>query len=92
MGLLGKSKEDTSQDAQLKEIWKWIKALNENQAILIKNNDVFVENEKAQRQYNKQLTKTVNSLVAKDMEHDALIKGIRDMAAAVETARTETEG
>lgn len=98
MGLFGKSKEDTSQDAAIKEIWKWITALNKNQAVLIKNNEYFVKRDKQNTTTLQQLTEAINALVAKDKQHDAkdreieaVIQGLKDMSVAVEKA-VEEEG
>lgn len=95
MGLFGKSKEDTSQDQQIVNIWKWIEQLNKNQGILIKNNDVFVANEKNQRSLNAEYSKAINSLVAKDKihdakdaEHDRLFQALKTVTADA----TTTEG
>ena len=94
MGIFGK--KDKTQDQQLKDLWKWIDALNKNQAILIKNNNVFIQKNKNQAKFNDQVTKSVNALVEKDRqhdrkdaEHDALISGVKAMSKAVEKVETE---
>lgn len=91
MGLFGDSKTDKSQTEDIKKIWKWIEHLNKNQGILIKNNDVFVANEKSQRQLNATYTKSINSLVAKDKlhdakdaEHDKLFQALKSVTTTIE--------
>jgi len=94
--VFGKSKEDKSQDAQLKNVWKWIQHLSKNQEILVKNSNAFIEKNKTQATLNKQLTATINQLVEKDKlhdqkdaEHDALIQNLKSLGKALETATTE---
>jgi len=101
--MFGKSKDDKSQDAQLKQLqkdisncWNWIQAHEKNQAILIKNNNAFIAKNKKQADLNKQVIDSVNALIekdkqhdAKDAEHDALIQGFKNMAKAIENVDTE---
>jgi hypothetical protein len=70
MGLFGKSKEDTSQDAEIKQLradvatcWSWIQAHEKTLKILVPNNNSFIKK-------NKQFATDIQSLKEKDQLHD----------------------
>jgi hypothetical protein len=96
MGLFGKSKEDTSQDAQIQQLqkdiatcWSWIQAHEKTLKILVPNNNSFIKK-------NKQFATDIQNLQSKDKEHDAkdkeieaVLTGLKELGKAVETATSE---
>jgi two-component sensor histidine kinase len=87
--VFGPSKTDTSQDQQITNLNAWIQnlhvraqTLEKNMAILVKNNNYFIE--------------AIAALQAKDVqhdacdqEHDALIAGVKAMAYTVTETTAE---
>lgn len=99
--MFGNKKTDQSQDQQLKQLqtdigncWSWIQNLDQrlerienSVTILVKNNNAWLK-----------WIKTIPKLHEKDKQHDAkdveieaVINGIKNMAKAVETATATTE-
>ena len=91
---------DTNQDKQITQLqkdittlWSYIQQYEKNMPILIKNNNAFIEKNNAQATFNKQVTDALNSLIAKDKEHDSrdiehdkLLEGLKNLTKKLETA------
>jgi len=89
LGLFGKSKFDVSQNQNIKKLWEWIQALNKNQQTILENQRILIKNNNHFIEQNKQFSQTINALVKKDKQHDALISSIKNMAKAIEQPQTE---
>lgn len=95
MGIFGG--KDKMQDKQLKEVWKWLQALNKNQAqiiknqnILIKNNNTFIEKNKKQAELNKNQQALMNHISSLEKTIEAMKEKDKQFAAMFQNLATVT--